>query len=111
MEHLKHDRADDGQGTADEIPGISSELRWQDVTLPRSTSEADLDAIIFSMLTLRLQKTAMVVGNAVAFCKQRGLPIDAEIIGARIRALAEAGRIESAGDLSYWRHSEVRRNQ
>ncbi len=99
------------EGPPNELPTVSSELRWQDVTLPGSISEADLDAIIFSMLTLRLQKTAMVVGNAVAFCRERGLPIDAEIIGARIRALAEAGRIETAGDVSYWRHSEVRRKE
>jgi hypothetical protein len=26
-------------------------------------------------------------------------------------ALAEAGRIETAGDVSYWRHSEVRRKE
>jgi Protein of unknown function len=91
-----------------EIPTVSSTLRWQDVTLPNSVSEANLDAIIFSILTQRLQKTAMVVGNAVTHCREHGLPIGAEMIGARVRALADAGGIESAGDISYWRHSEVR---
>jgi hypothetical protein len=31
-----------------------------------------------------------------------------EMLAARIQALAEAGSIESAGDLRAWRHSEVR---
>jgi hypothetical protein len=44
-------------------PTISSDLRWQDVTLPKSVSEADLDTIIFSILTSRRQKTARVVGR------------------------------------------------
>ena len=35
-------------------------------------------------------------------------PVSFEIIAARIIALAEAGRIEGAGDLRMWRHSEVR---
>jgi hypothetical protein len=30
-------------------PTISSDLRWKDVTLPKSVSEADLDTIIFSI--------------------------------------------------------------
>ena len=40
--------------------------------------------------------------------QELAMPISAEIIGARIVALAEAGRIEGAGDLRMWRHSEVR---
>jgi hypothetical protein len=93
-----------------EIPTVSSELRWRDVTLPDSVSEATLDAIIFSIVTSQWQKTAMVVGKAVTHCRDHGLPIGAEIIGARVRALAEAGRIEGTGDIRYWRHSEVRLN-
>jgi hypothetical protein len=31
-----------------------------------------------------------------------------EIIGARIQDLAAQGQIESQGNLSMWRHSEVR---
>lgn len=95
-----------------ETPTISSELRWQDVTLPAPVSEAELDQIIFSVLTSRLQKTAMVIGKAIQRCKERALPIDAEILdeilGARIEALAEVDRIEGAGDLRMWRHSEIK---
>jgi hypothetical protein len=95
-----------------EPPVIDSELQWHDVTLPAGVSEADLDQIIFAVLKSRLQKTAMVIGKAVGLCKERALPIDAEmlgeILGARIQVLAASDRIEGAGDLRYWRHSEIR---
>jgi hypothetical protein len=91
-----------------EIPTISSDQRWQNVTLSEPVSEANLDRIIFSMLTSRLQKTAMVIAKAMAHCTERALPMEAEILGARIQALAESSHIESTGDLRQWRHSEVR---
>jgi Protein of unknown function len=91
-----------------EETALSSELRWEDVTLPASVSEADLDAVILSALTSRLQKTAIVIGKATHRCGERALPVSAEIIGARIQALVDADRIESAGDLRKWRYSEVR---
>jgi hypothetical protein len=94
----------------DEEAVINSDLRWEDVTLPASASETELDAIIFSVLTSRLQKTAMVIAKAMKHCDKRALPVSAEIVGARIRALAESYRIESAGDLRKWRYSEVRLN-
>jgi Protein of unknown function len=91
-----------------EETAINSELRWEDVTLPESVSKADLDAVIFSVLTSQLQKTAMVIVEAMKRCNERALPVSAEIIGARIRSLAEACHIEHAGDLRRWRYSEVR---
>lgn len=94
----------------DEEAVINSDLRWEDVTLPASASETELDAIIFSVLTSRLQKTAMVIAKAMKHRDKRALPVSAEIVGARIRALAESYRIESAGDLRKWRYSEVRLN-
>jgi hypothetical protein len=33
-----------------------------------------------------------------------------KLVGVRIRALAEAGRLEGEGDLRKWRYSEVRLN-
>ncbi len=84
------------------------ELRWESATLPASVSEADLDSIIFFALTARLQKTAMVIVKAMKHCDEHTLSVSAEIIGARIQALAEACRIESVGDLRRWRYSEVR---
>ena len=80
-------------------PTICSDLRWKDVTLPKSVSEADLDTIIFSILTSRRQKAAMVIGRATNHCREHNLPINDEIFGARIEALGKLGRIEHFGDL------------
>lgn len=94
--------------TAHDPPAISSTLRWEDVSLPDNISAADVDAVIFEVLTGRLQKVARVVSKALERCQKLDLPIEMETIGARIVALVEAGRIESAGDPRMWRHSEVR---
>jgi Protein of unknown function len=91
-----------------EPPVISSTLRWEDISLPASVSEADLDRIIFSAMTSRLQKTAMVIVKTLKQCEQLKLPIDADIVGARLAALVDSDRIEGAGDLRKWRYSEVR---
>jgi hypothetical protein len=91
-------------------PTICSDLRWKDVTLPKSVSEADLDTIIFSMLTSRQQKTARVIGTAVTHCEEHDLPIGAKIFGARIEELAESGRIQAFGDPRFWTHSELKLN-
>ncbi len=91
-----------------EPPIISSKLRWKDISLPASVSEADLDRIIFSVMTSRLQKTALVIFKTLEQCEQLRLPIDADIVGARLAALADSDRIESAGDQRKWRYSEVR---
>jgi hypothetical protein len=87
-----------------EFPAISSTLRWKEVSLPVSISEADLDQIIFAAMTSQFRKTAMVISKALKRCEELGLPINGEILGA----LAEADRIDGAGDLRKWRHSEVR---
>jgi Protein of unknown function len=96
--------------THQDLPQIVSNLRWEDVKLPKSVSAADIDAIIFSVLISRQQKTAMVVGSAVRHCEEHNLPIGAAIFGARIKALAKSGRIEAFGDLRLWGHSEVKLN-
>jgi hypothetical protein len=91
-----------------EKPRISSTLRWEGVSLPASIREADIDAAIFKALTPRLQKTSAVITKTAERCTALEAPNRFEIIAARIVALAEAGRIEGAGDLRMWRHSEVR---
>src|SRR5262245_53649645 len=89
----------------EEKPEVSSDLKWQDVELPAGISEAELDRAILSVLKSRWQKTALVITSAYARCKEHYVPIDFEIIGARILVLAETGRIDSAGNPSMWRHS------
>ena len=91
-----------------EFPAISSVLEWEDVTLPESVSEADVDKVIFSVLTPRWQKMAMILAKALDQCGQWPSPISAPAIAARIHVLAESDLLEGAGDLRKWRHSEVR---
>ena len=90
-----------------EPPMVSSELTWSEVRLPPSVTEHQLDELIFSLLTPRWQKTAMLLARAER-CEKLGLPISDEMIAARLRMLSESGRIEGVGDLRMWRHSEVR---
>ena len=91
-----------------EQPEISSPLRWADVILPTPVTAADLDKIIFSKLSTRLMKTARIVGDVVTECGRLTWPITPEIVGARIEQLSDEDRIDSKGDLRYWRHSEIR---
>jgi len=88
---------------------VSSTLRWKDVVLPASVTAADIDALIFTELTDPYwRKVARVVGRALTTCEARSIPLNAEVIAARIQELAETGRLESAGNLTMWRYSEVR---
>jgi hypothetical protein len=87
---------------------VNSALRWKDVALPASITESDLDKLIFATLKENWRKVALIVGNVLQACKTRSIPLSDEVITARIRELAEAGRIESQGDLTKWRFSEVR---
>ena len=92
----------------EEIPAISSSLRWAEVSLPEPISEAEIDSIVFSTLTPGWQKMALVVGLAYERCKQFGLPISDEALAARIQVLVDSNRVEGQGDLRKWRFSEVR---
>ena len=103
-----YDRYPDLRPPSDEEPSIDSDLRWENVVLPKSVSEADLDQLIFSVLEPNWRKTAKIISDLLIRCKALAWPIDVEMLSARLQALAEAGSIESAGDLRAWRHSEVR---
>ena len=86
---------------------LDTELRWEDVTLPPSISEADLDAVILSKLKSHSLKVARVIGDVMRAFEERGLSISSETIAVRIRWLAEVDRIKGFGDLRQWRFSEV----
>ena len=87
---------------------ISSTLRWKDVALPSSVTPADVDALIFAHMVENWRKVARIVGDAVTTCEARSMPLSAEVIAARIGELADTGQIESQGNLTKWRYSEVR---
>jgi uncharacterized protein DUF3658 len=89
---------------------VDTGRRWEDIALPETVSETDLDSAIFSVLKLQWQKTAAIISRAWNRCETLRLPVDIEVLGVRLQALAEAGRLESQGDLRKWRYSEVRLN-
>ena len=103
-----YDRYPDLRPPSDEGLIFDLALRWEDVVLPASVSEADLDQLIYSTLKPDWRKTAKIIGDLFERCEALAWPIDLQTLGARILALAEDGNIESAGDLRKWRHSEVR---
>ena len=71
---------------------ICSTLRWDDVRLPQSVSEADLDALILHELAQNRRKVARVVGYAKEACDARSIPLSMDVIAARVRALVERER-------------------
>ncbi|MCC8968119.1 hypothetical protein H8A95_38910 [Bradyrhizobium sp. Pear76] len=89
-------------------PEICSELTWNDVNLPSSVSEGQLDEIILSLLRPQWQKVTALLTNAGKRCEQLGLPVSHGVIAARLRLLSDSDRIEGVGDLRIWGRSEVR---
>ena len=81
-----------------EVPMISSTLRRNDVASAGRISEADLDALIFSVMSTQYRKVAMVIGTTLKQRRKLGWPISDEMIGARIQELDETDRLESQGD-------------
>jgi hypothetical protein len=87
---------------------ICSTLQWHDVSLPQSVTVTELDALILAELGPRLRKVARIVGRVHLALEARLIAVNMDVIAARVRELAETGRIESVGNLTMWRHSEVR---
>jgi hypothetical protein len=69
---------------------------------------SQFDELIFSLLTPKWQKMAMIIAKAQGVSENRHIKIDYDALASRIEALCEEGRVESQGNLSNWRHSEVR---
>lgn len=95
------------QPIPDHFDQINSDLQWKDVTLPDAISAPDLDAVILSKLKPRSLKVAKIIGDVVEAFRERRLSIGEQIVSARIRWLADIGRIESIGDLRKWGFSEI----
>jgi Protein of unknown function len=87
---------------------VCSTLTWKDVVLPLSVGEADLDALIFAETDKCWLKVAGIVGNVFRTLETRCIRLPMEIIAAHIAKLVEVRRLESQGNLTMWRHSEVR---
>jgi Protein of unknown function len=73
---------------------------------PIPTSQ--IDEVILSVLTPKWRKVAMIIGMAKDVFENKQIEIDEDTLASRVEALCEEGRIESQGNLSNWRGSEVR---
>jgi Protein of unknown function len=70
--------------------------------------EEDVDSMVLSFAQFQWRKVARIMSQVVNECSRRGGDADLHRIAERICALVEDGRLEAQGDLSMWRHSEVR---
>jgi hypothetical protein len=67
------------------------------------------DDLLLSCADESWLKTARVVGTALGESwDDDGIQVDDLVLGARVKALVELGHLDGRGDLSDWRHSEVR---
>ncbi|RUT99212.1 hypothetical protein EOD23_25500 [Mesorhizobium sp. USDA-HM6] len=71
-------------------------------------ADSNIDAAIMKMTMERWQKTAMVIAKTEEALRKAGEQVSWDDIAERIEVLDARGDIESQGDLTLWRHSEVR---
>jgi Protein of unknown function len=79
-------------------------------------SHQDIDGLILSFAKVQWRKVAMIISQVLSECRRRGVDVDEDGIAERICngvaericALVEDGQLEAQGDLSRWRHSEVK---
>jgi hypothetical protein len=71
-------------------------------------SVEDIDAAILGFALTRWQKTAMIIVKSEQGLRASKIEASVDDIAERIYALASQGKLEGQGDLSLWRHSEVR---
>jgi hypothetical protein len=71
-------------------------------------SDDQVDALILSFVQVQWRKVAMIIAKVVGACGGRGNDAELHHIAERIRALVEDRKLDAQGDLSRWRHSEVR---
>ena len=103
-----YDQYPDLRPESREPPAIDSELSWDQIRLPPQVSAKAIDDILFSLIEPHWRKVAFIVGTAFDRGKELGLQLTYEVFSARLRELVDNDRIEGAGDLRKWRHSEVR---
>ena len=71
---------------------------------------SEIDSVVFTVAQTSWRKVAMIIVEAaerLGPALPDGDP-GYQIIAQRVEALVQAGRLVSQGELSRWRHSEVR---
>jgi hypothetical protein len=67
-----------------------------------------IDGLILSTAVSQWRKVAFIIGSVFMECRENGAGTSLYAISGRIRALVDEGKLEAQGNLSRWRHSEVR---
>ena len=73
----------------------------------KDTPNRDFDEMLLALATTRWQKAARVIGQIMTAVSEDDWPGDA-FLSKRVQALVTAGKLESQGDLSRIRYSEIR---
>jgi hypothetical protein len=71
--------------------------------------DSKIDEFILTLVTPRWQKVAMVIAKVLRMSDDKGIETTDDAIAERIGALCVEGRLEFQGDISNWRHSELRK--
>jgi hypothetical protein len=71
-------------------------------------SDAKLDQAILSASLPQWRKVALILGKSFRQLEGEGIQATFEDLAAHVESLVREGLLESQGDLSKWRHSEVR---
>jgi hypothetical protein len=69
---------------------------------------AEIDSLIRSSAGPQWLKVAMIISRVMLASDRHRNPGDEYLIAGRIRALVESGQLEAQGNLSKWRHGEVK---
>ncbi len=96
----------------DEVPIPTPPLSAEECAAVAKLGAQELEAIdgvILSCTHSRWRKVAMVVSMSMGKLEESYPQFSEVFYAERVRALAECGRLESQGNLSYMRFSEVRR--
>ena len=73
-----------------------------------AASAQDIDALILSFAEGQWKKVAMIITKVLFECERNAGDISADAIADRVRSLVEERKLEAQGNLSKWRHSEVK---
>lgn len=73
-----------------------------------TNQNSDIDNAILAVVREQWRKVAFIIATVVHARNDQAVEDDYNLVAARIVALVEQGRLESQGDLSNLRYSEVR---
>jgi hypothetical protein len=73
-----------------------------------TASDQHVDGLILSFARVQWKKVAMIIAEVSVECERNAADISLDAIADRIRHMVEEAKLEAQGNLSKWRHSEVR---